>query len=458
MLMDKDGRAGKLNWPQLDWLIGQPADRLTSHEDNIAVRIPMGGLGVAEAKRILAAAIERHEALRTLVSDSPERVQRVSPVSQIASRLEAHTSVADVSRAGEAEKIIRATSFDLTRSWPVEFLLSTSGHDVVGITAVLDHFAADRWGADVLAEDIVTLSGRLGTGAPLTIDRPALQPLDLSDWELSAKGRAHLRRGLDFWHKQFAEIGGHLGKAFGAEEMPFTRPDNDASYGSISVSSNRLLDVARAASAKLEVSLPCVFLSALGISLCLANATPAVGIMMLFGNRYTLASRGSVSKMFMQAPIVVTRPGPVSLSEVTTRCMRQIFPAGRFSHVDRTAIDTIRAEELPNAQAPSVSGVHLNFKEEGIPPDSGATAPWTISPAPGQAILTEFRQGPTRRRGLALHLEVVQFANSVRLNLRSRNGTRWPAMSEALLQRIAHVVLLMATDPDTRSLPLTPPA
>ncbi|MFF0155971.1 condensation domain-containing protein [Streptomyces sp. NPDC005263] len=440
-------REGRLNWPQADWFAERPTDpeelkkhNEDTHEDNLYTVVDGKGATVPQVLQALTQLVARHESLRTLLSlggNSSDR-QRVTAVS--APAVEGAVSVSSVQAAEELFTQVRHSSFDLSPKWPFHAVLSTRAGRVEEIGLVTDHSAVDGWGMNVLRQD---LDGFL-RGVP-PADPDVTQPLDVVRWEDSEAGKRHGRQALEYWTDQFQELRKAVGPPGGVDASSSVVSTDSDRYAGCMLRSASLLKAAEVASVRLRVPVATVLLMAYGAALCRFTGTPSIGVLALSHNRWLKNVRSSASKMFLQAPVLVSSPSPEDLSRSARDTFRRHTQANLFAHIDRAEAETVRDELLPGAHSIRVAGALFNFIDTSMfdlhtdpqGPLASSLAPQLL---PDEEIVLE----EERKHGPQLMLFAWQEADSISMRLAWRLNGELTRPGDLFLRDIGDAVTALA--------------
>ncbi|MFE9440021.1 condensation domain-containing protein [Streptomyces sp. NPDC006602] len=447
-------REGRLNWPQADWFAERPTDpqvleqhKKAAYEDNMCAVVDGRGATVPQVLEALTELVDRHEALRTLLSFDGDLTgrQRVTAVS--APAVEAAVSVRSVRTAEELFAQIRHSSFEVASKWPFHVVLSTTGRRVREIGLVADHSAVDGWGMNVLLQDLDGLLRRAPLSSP-----DVTQPLDVVRWEDSEAGQRHLERALRYWTEQFEELRKEVGPQGGVDARSSVVPTGSDRYAACVLRSTSMLKAAEAASSSLQVPVSTVLLMAFGAALCRFTRTPAIGVLTLSHNRWLESVRSSASKMFLQAPVRVPEPSPEDLSHVARRTFVRHTQANMFAHIDRAEAEAVRDQVLPGAHSIRVAGALFNFIDtsaQSLRAEPQGPLASSLAPRPvpeGEIIFEE-----ERRHGPQLMLFAWREPNSIGLRLAWRLNGELTRPGDLFMRDIGDAVSALARGTDPRA-------
>jgi amino acid adenylation domain-containing protein len=183
---------------------------------NLAVAAALEGELDADAlERSLGEIVRRHEALRTVFSETRSAetggrpVQIVRPWEPPAiARLDLSGLPAEERRAAalaEAEREA-ARPFDLQEGPMVRFLLLALGPREHLLAATFHHIAADGWSLQVFQRELAELYGAFAAGHPARLPEPPVQYADFAVWQRRALSGAALHRSLTFWRRRLAGV------------------------------------------------------------------------------------------------------------------------------------------------------------------------------------------------------------------------------------------------------------
>jgi hypothetical protein len=175
------------------------------------------GISTAVAADAIKSIVVRHEALRTRLQCSEDRIWQVVDKSGALSITitEAHdaTLMTTVVTAAHQQ---RKAKFDLCEEFHMRTGFVTVGGDVRFIILTLSHIAADAGAAQVLMNDLqLALSGREMPG------QPVMQPSDLA-WmqERAPECREQTERSARYWSAQYRRIPPTIFPLAGPAESP----------------------------------------------------------------------------------------------------------------------------------------------------------------------------------------------------------------------------------------------
>ncbi|MFI9833545.1 condensation domain-containing protein [Streptomyces sp. NPDC051913] len=450
-------REGRLNWAQADWFAERPTDPEAlaeynegAYEDNLCSVVDGRGATVPQVLQALTRLAVRHESLRTLLTfDGAGRDgrQRVTPVT--ASAVEAAVSVRGGRAAEERFARIRRTSFDLSAQWPFHAVLSTTGGHVREIGLVADHSAVDGWGMSVLLQDLDSLL----RGNP-PADPDVTQPLDVVRWEDSEEGEHHRRRAVRYWTDQFQEVRKAVGAQGDVDAGALVVPTGAERYAACSLRSPSLLKAAEAASSRLRIPMATVLLMAFGAALCRSTDTSAIGVLTLSHNRWLRNVRSSVSKMFLQAPVLVPALPTEDVSRTAKHTFGRHIQANLFSHIDRVEAESVRDSTLPGAHSLRVAGALFNFIDSSmLSLHADPHGPLASSLAPRRLPDEEITFEEERTHGPQLMLFAWQETDCVALRLVWRLNGELARPGDLLIRDIGAAVADLARGVDPRTGP-----
>jgi amino acid adenylation domain-containing protein len=183
---------------------------------NLAVAAALEGeLDAAALERSLGEIVRRHEALRTVFSETRgaetegRAVQIVRPwVPPVIARRDLSGLPAEERRPAALAEAKReaARPFDLQEGPMVRFLLLAIGPREHLLAATFHHIAADGWSLQVFQSELAELYGAFAAGRPPRLPEPPVQYADFAVWQRRALSGAALHRSLTFWRRRLAGV------------------------------------------------------------------------------------------------------------------------------------------------------------------------------------------------------------------------------------------------------------
>ncbi len=169
------------------WFIAEMEGPSPAYNNPVAVRLE-GDLDPAALEAALGDVIGRHEVLRTIFpADGGEPCQQVIGVDELGWELPAAAVADDRELAGAVAAAV-SEPFDLTADVPVRARLLAVAADVHVLVVVIHHVATDGWSTGVLARDLsVAYAARL-TGQPPRWAALPVQYADYAIWQRELLG------------------------------------------------------------------------------------------------------------------------------------------------------------------------------------------------------------------------------------------------------------------------------
>ncbi|SEG84348.1 amino acid adenylation domain-containing protein [Actinacidiphila yanglinensis] len=182
------------------WIVEQVTPGTTAYHIPLALRLT-GELDREALRRSLQRVVDRHEALRTSVTEVEGRaVQLVHPSVEVALPEEA------VSEDGLAQVLAveAARPFDLAAGPLIRARLFRTSEDERVLALTLHHLVSDLWSCGVLLRELGACYAEAVTGTPAPLAEIALQYPDYAVWQ---RGRLHgdrLEELLGYWRQRMA--------------------------------------------------------------------------------------------------------------------------------------------------------------------------------------------------------------------------------------------------------------
>jgi condensation domain-containing protein len=251
------------------------------------------GRSLNDVTRAIARLISRHESLRTLFAVGPagEWTQQVTMSGELL--VEVHEAGGQLDTAETLLKQRLNAPFTLDREWPIRAAIITSGGAPAKVLLVLTHMAADFTSLGIIARDFRRLMSSNVDHAP---GRPALQPLDQAELEMSPLATRRAEAALRYWENTLRDtpqcmlaVPGHL-PANGGRRMATLRSRAAA------LALARIADRTRA-------SQSLVILAAVSTLLGLRTDNDRCQITSICANRFTPASTDYVGTIAQDALI-----------------------------------------------------------------------------------------------------------------------------------------------------------
>uniref|UniRef100_UPI001FE0C234 condensation domain-containing protein n=1 Tax=Actinoalloteichus spitiensis TaxID=252394 RepID=UPI001FE0C234 len=202
------------------WFLDELSPGDPGHNSSLGLRL-LGVLDVEALRTALRELAARHESLRTVFADTDGRAtQHVLPEPDLPLRVVDGHSDRGVEPSGDAlPAVVRAelnTGFDLRSRPPVRALLVRLAPEEHLLVLSMHHIITDGWSAGVITREIPALytAALEGTNAGLP-DLP-VQYADYAVWQRDQQDSPDLRRQLDYWRRQLADLA--------PVELPTDRP------------------------------------------------------------------------------------------------------------------------------------------------------------------------------------------------------------------------------------------
>ena len=168
-----------------------------------AVRL-RGALDELALERALGALIERHETLRTVITDGVSGpLQKILPAGPPA--LERHdlTGCSPERARAVAEALLARTAahpFDLAHEPPFRALLVRVGTEEYLLSLYIHHIATDGWSAPIVLDDLFAFYRCMANGeASKAPTRLAIDYADYASWQVERMAGSDFARPLDYW-------------------------------------------------------------------------------------------------------------------------------------------------------------------------------------------------------------------------------------------------------------------
>src|SRR5689334_3747847 len=166
-----------------------------------------GKLDVAALQRTFNEIVNRHEALRTTFSPTPEGIQQVIaktltievPVDDLTSASEPNAEIAKLARE-EARRPFDISAGPLLR---VRLLRISAERHVLLMT--MHHIVSDGWSIGLLFRELGTIYEAFAAGKPSPLPPLPIQYADFAVWQREALQGAGLDRQLSYWKRKLAD-------------------------------------------------------------------------------------------------------------------------------------------------------------------------------------------------------------------------------------------------------------
>jgi amino acid adenylation domain-containing protein len=168
-----------------------------------------GPLDEPALERALSDVVERHDSLRTTVSQTDDGVPRQVVVSDVTVALERAdlTWLPGAERAGAARELAAQTlwpAFDLSRGPLVRVLLARLDAQEHLLVLVAHHVICDGWSLGVLIEELAAFYEAHAAGRELALPAPALRYADYATWQRRQLERGALEPALRYWREELS--------------------------------------------------------------------------------------------------------------------------------------------------------------------------------------------------------------------------------------------------------------
>ncbi|HEY6322652.1 MAG TPA: condensation domain-containing protein, partial [Thermoanaerobaculia bacterium] len=221
--MARDGELPLSFAQQRLWLLEQLAAVGAAYNVALAFSVE-GGLSVPALAGALAAAVARHETLRTTFREQEGRpVQVIAPAR--AAREWARQALVDLAGLGEAARMVEARRlareeagrpFSLARGPLLRLVLLRLGERSHWALLVLHHIISDLWSLAVLLRELVACYEAAQAGRPARLPALPVQYVDYAAWQRGWLRGEVLAAELQYWRERLAGAPAVL-------ELPFDR-------------------------------------------------------------------------------------------------------------------------------------------------------------------------------------------------------------------------------------------
>ncbi|MGW0506399.1 condensation domain-containing protein [Micromonospora sp. NPDC003241] len=278
----------------------------------------------------LNALVRRHEALRTLFHRDPDGnlMQQVMAAGELPVEICEATAEDPDPRAlvDDLEARVRGHRFDHTTEWPIRPAVGVlDGAPRVVITCV-SHAATDYLGTRVIGAELA----RLLAGEELP--PPAMQPVELAEFERSEPGRRVQERSLAYWREQLVT----------APSAIFTpREPEDLRYAVATLSSSAVKLALDALATRYATGSSVVLLTATAKVLGRRTGHDRVPMILIAGNRHRPELRGYVGNLVQDVPATIDVSAE-DFAELVKSCWGTAMKAYRSGISDRQEISALR--------------------------------------------------------------------------------------------------------------------
>jgi amino acid adenylation domain-containing protein/non-ribosomal peptide synthase protein (TIGR01720 family) len=194
------------------WFIDQfEGGRLATYNAPNILRLT-GTLEITAFTQSLATIIERHESLRTLITEIDGQPQQVI---QTINECKTELPVIDLQtlpsdkQTIESQRLILADSrrpFDLSHDPLFRILLIQLAAQDYYFLLTLHHINSDGWSMGVLVQELKTLYQAYLDGHPSPLPPLTIQYADFAHWQRQQLTEDHLQKQLKYWQQQLADI------------------------------------------------------------------------------------------------------------------------------------------------------------------------------------------------------------------------------------------------------------
>ena len=301
------------------------------------------GISVAVAADAISRIVARHEALRTRLQCSEDRVWQVVDKSGVLS-----ITITEAPEATLMTNVVtiarrqREAKFDLCEEFHMRTSFVTAGGDVRFIVLTFSHIAADGAAAQILMNELqLVLSGREMPGEPV------MQPSDLA-WmqEQTPECRAQTERSAGYWWAQYRRIPPTMFPLVGPAENP-RRQQAVLVSPALDMAAEIIAGQARVTTSAVLLAATCTMAGVwTGHRVSAMNA--------LAYNRVQPGHGGLVTNLVQLGLVVVDLEHELSFREVARQAWLSSLNAYRYAYYDQTAINRVIQE------ASHESGVDVN--------------------------------------------------------------------------------------------------
>ncbi len=216
----EDGPAPLSFAQQRLWFLQQMEPRSWAYNLAYPLRI-FGALDARTLRRVLAAVVRRHEALRTtLEARGGEPVQVVHPAAPGEMPVLDLRGLPAAAREREAQRLAEAESrrpFDLARGPLLRTTLLRLGDEETVALFTVHHVVSDGWSMGIFVREVSTLYDAVSRGAEAHLPPLPIQYADYAAWQRARLSGETLEEQLAFWREQLWDAPPLL-------ELPTDRP------------------------------------------------------------------------------------------------------------------------------------------------------------------------------------------------------------------------------------------
>jgi hypothetical protein len=291
------------------------------------------GISVAAAAAVISRIVARHEALRTRLQFSEDRVWQVVDKSGVirVTITEAHeaTLMTDVVTAARRQ---REAKFDLFEEFHMRTGFVTVEGDVRVIILAFSHIAADGAAAEILMSELeLALSGLEMPGETV------MQPSDLA-WmqEQAPECRVQTERSARYWSAQYRRIPPTM--------FPLAGPAENPRRQQAVLISPALEMAAEIIAGDARVTTSAVLLAATTAMAGVWTGHQVSAMNALALNRVQPGHRGLVTNLVQLGLVVVDLQRELSFREIARQAWMSSLNAYRYAYYDQAAINRVIEE------------------------------------------------------------------------------------------------------------------
>ena len=166
-----------------------------------------GKLDVSALERAIAALVQRHDSLRTIIE-----VVDGQPIQSLCDARDFTVEHVDIAGEGDIERRCRASvlaravaPFDLARGPLFRASLFKLGAEDHALVLVMHHIVSDGWSMGILSRELRHLYDAFRRGQPSSLPRLVLQYADYASWQRDWLVGAELDRQLNYWKQQLTD-------------------------------------------------------------------------------------------------------------------------------------------------------------------------------------------------------------------------------------------------------------
>ncbi len=291
------------------------------------------GISVAVAADAISRIVARHEALRTRLQCSEDRVWQVVEKSGVLSIAITEADGATLmTNTVAAARHQREAKFDLCEEFHMRSGLVTVGGDVRFVILTFSHFVADGAAAQILLNELqLALAGR---EMP---DGPVMQPSDLA-WkqERTQECRVQTERSARYWSAQYRRIPPTMFPRVGPAENP-RRQQAMLVSPALDMAAEIIAADARVTTSAVLLAATCTMAGVwTGHQVSAMNA--------LAHNRVQPGHRGLVTNLVQLGLVVLDLGHELSFREIARQAWPSALDAYRYAYYDQTAISRVIEE------------------------------------------------------------------------------------------------------------------